>query len=105
MNGIVAPNGQPAQREVRVESDQALATAMKLIEAQVESLLTTFKMPPPVIAEYLTRFVAALVAPVQSDFARRMLVDSLVNVLRSETERRAAELALRGGILAADRGR
>jgi hypothetical protein len=92
MNGLFMPNGQPVQRQVRLEPEQTLAVSGRMLEAQIAELLTTFRIPPPILAENLIRIVAGLVAPAQPAQARGMLVDHLCEMLRQDVSRRAADI-------------
>lgn len=88
---LVDPSGQPVNKQVTIEPDQALAIIGMAFDAQLGILLNVFKMPPPVLAENLLRSVAGLVAPCEPTQARQALLDQLIKNLRADVARRVGE--------------
>ena len=91
---LIAPDGQPIQQQITVTSDQAMLVTGMLLNAMLSTLMNTFKIPPPVIAEQMMRTVAGLISPAEPPQARQVLLDKLILQLRGDVARQAGMRAV-----------
>lgn len=86
---LVDPTGQPVQKQVTIEPQQALFVTGMHLNAMLGVLMSTFRIPPPDLAASLMKSVAGLLAGAEPAQARQALLDNLITTLRHDVAAQA----------------
>lgn len=90
-SNIVGPDGKPVPHTVTIEPEQALVVVGMQLDASINMLMATFRIPPQTIAENLMKTISRLVSPGEPDQARQAVIENLITQLRRDVTQQVGQ--------------